>query len=155
MHRLPRIKVEQIMTKKVVTVNEDDSLEELAEKFREHNFHGFPVIDKEGKLTGIVTEKDFLKIFRSEHLQSLFASQIKDIMVSPVVTITPEYSLGEVLDVMFEHALRLLPVFHEEKLVGIITQRDIVTRLLAPEPEEKPQSSIFASLAKKMPFRKK
>jgi CBS domain-containing protein len=56
---------------------------------------------------------------------------------------------------MFEHALRLLPVVKEDKLVSIVTQRDIVTRLLAPEPEEKPQSGIFASLAKKMPFRKK
>lgn len=58
-------------------------------------------------------------------------------MVSPVVTITPEYSLGETLDVMFEHALRLLPVVKEGKLVGIVTKRDIVTSLLAPEPEGK------------------
>jgi CBS domain-containing protein len=50
MHRLPRIKVEQIMTKEVVTVNEDDSLEELAEKFRKHHFNGFPVIDKGGQV---------------------------------------------------------------------------------------------------------
>ncbi|MDI6892585.1 MAG: CBS domain-containing protein [Actinomycetota bacterium] len=84
-----------------------------------------------------------MKIFRSERLQSLFASHVKDVMVSPVVTITPEYSLGETLDVMFEHALRLLPVVKEGKLVGIVTKRDIVTSLLAPEPEGKsrPESS--------------
>ncbi|HIH97340.1 MAG TPA: CBS domain-containing protein [Thermoplasmata archaeon] len=157
MNKLPYAEVKEIMKKNVVTVNENDTLEELANKFRKYNFHGFPVVDNEGELTGIVTKKDLLKIFRMQHLQSVFANQVKDIMVSPVVTVNPDNTISEVIDIMFEHAKRILPVMDDGKLVGMICQRDIVTKILAKEPKKKSPKSVISKITKRIipPVKKK
>ncbi len=150
MNRLPHVEVKEIMKKNVITVNENNSLDELADKFRKYNFHGFPVVDDEGKLSGIVTKKDLLKIYRRQNLQSVFADQVRDIMVSPVVTVSPDNTISDVIDVMFEHAKRILPVMDDGKLVGMVCQRDIVTKILAKEPKKKPRKSMILKLTKKI-----
>ncbi|MDO8886396.1 CBS domain-containing protein [Candidatus Oleimmundimicrobium sp.] len=156
MNRLPHAEVKEIMKKNVITVNENNSLDELADKFRKYNFHGFPVVDDEGKLSGIVTKKDLLKIYRRQNLQSVFADQVRDIMVSPVVTVSPDNTISDVIDVMFEHAKRILPVVDDGKLVGMICQRDIVIKILAKEPKKKSQKSMISKLTKRIiPTRKK
>jgi len=147
---LPYAEVKEIMKKNIVTINENDTLEKLADNFRKYNFHGFPVVNDEGELTGIVTKKDLLKIYRMQNLQSVFANQVKDIMVSPVVTVNPNDTISEVIDTMFEHGKRILPVMDDDKLVGMICQRDIVTKILAKEPKKKSPKSIISKITKKI-----
>ena len=55
--------VEDVMSKNTMVVHEEDGLEVLLELFKKHSFHGFPVVDAEDKLVGIVRDTDVISIF--------------------------------------------------------------------------------------------
>src|SRR3989338_4357245 len=65
------VRVKDIMTKKVITFSPDDSLERATQLFEEHKFDGFPVINEEGNLIGIVTAYDMVSQSYATHLPSL------------------------------------------------------------------------------------
>lgn len=126
---LPNVQVKKIMTRDAVTVDEDDSLEVLIEKFRKYGFHGFSVL-KKGKLVGIVTKTDLIKTFERESLSDVFASHVKDIMTSPPTTITPETYVVDAVDILLKQGVTMLPVTKNEKLVGVLSHTDVIDRIL-------------------------
>lgn len=129
-YRLPDLRVEEIMTKEVITIDKEASLQELVEMFNEHHKHGFPVTH-EGKLVGIVSKIDLLKTFSQGEALSrgawskIFATHVKDILTAHPKTISPEAHTTAALDKMLDNDLRLLPVVKEDKLAGILSYTDI------------------------------
>ena len=65
------VKVKDIMTKKIIALHADDGLEKATKLFEEHNFDGFPVVNEDGKLLGIVTAYDMVSQSYATHLPSL------------------------------------------------------------------------------------
>jgi len=126
---LPKLKVKQVMIKKVVTIDKDASIEELVRHFRKYDYHGFPVLSGE-KLVGIVTKADILKIFGREKLGDVLASNINDIMTTPPSTIGPNVYIEDAVSVMLKQHIRALPVVKNGKLVGLISHSDIVRHIL-------------------------
>ncbi|MFQ6136136.1 MAG: CBS domain-containing protein, partial [Candidatus Hydrothermarchaeales archaeon] len=103
-YTIPSIKIKdlrKIVQHKVITVQKDDTLEELVAKFREHDFHGFPVLDKD-ELVGVVTKTDLLRIMTitERKLGRMFASHVEDIMTPHSITVAPETTLLEAVDIM-------------------------------------------------------
>lgn len=129
-YTLPDLKAKEIMTKEVITIEKEATLEELVEMFKKYHFHGFPVLYK-GKLVGMVTKIDLLKTFSREGVFSrrgwskIFATHVKDIMTPRPKTISPETHTIEALDTMLSHDIRLLPVIKEDRLMGILSYTDI------------------------------
>jgi len=128
-YMLPMLKVEQVMAKKVVTIDRDASIEELVKNFRKYDYHAFPVLSGK-KLMGIVTKTDILKILGREKLGDVLASHINDIMTAPPSTISPDVYIGDAVKVMLKQRIRTLPVVKNDKLVGLISHSDIVRRIL-------------------------
>jgi len=126
---LPKLKVEQVMTKKVTTIDRDAALDELIKKFRKYDYHAFPVLSGE-KLVGIVTKTDILKILGREKLGDVLASHIEDIMTAPPLTIGSDMCVGDAVDIMLKQRIRTLPVVKNDRLVGLISHSDIVRRIL-------------------------
>lgn len=132
-----RTRVEGHMTRKVVTAESELSIREGMQRMISQGFRRLPVVD-DGKLIGIVTSVDMLKYFGSsevfEHMSSgkvgeALSIGVEEIMSSDVITVAPQTDLGEAAEIMAEHDYGGLPVVKGEKLVGIITERDLLELL--------------------------
>jgi CBS domain-containing protein len=143
-----------IMTKKVITVNQDTSIEELSELLLGNNISGVPVVDNDGKVVGIVTEGDiiikdtnlhfprYFKLLDSIiYLESLtefknslkkhFATKVSEIMTTEIVSCTADTNIDDIASMMVENKINRVPVLTEDKkLEGIITRADIVKSMI-------------------------
>lgn len=142
----------EIMTEKVITVDLELDVSELATLFWEKRIGGAPVIDKSGKLLGIVTESDLIDQSKKVHiptimtildsiiflenpakldreLKKMTGTKVKDIYSSEIVTVTRDTPMSELATIMSDRKLHTLPVVDGEKLVGVIGKGDIIRNL--------------------------
>jgi len=115
--------VNDIMSKKVLTVDKSTSLQEAAEKMKKSNIGCVIVMDDINPL-GIVTERDFVTKVAAEG-RPLF-TEISEVMSSPLITINSEETIWEASEMMKEKGIHKLPVKENERIVGIVTATDIV-----------------------------
>ena len=138
-----------IMTKTVITVKPDTSIEELSALLVKHQISGVPVVDDSGALYGIVTENDLIsrnkrlhiptvvgfldaaiylessKKFEKE-LKRLAATKVGDICTRKVVTIAEDTTIVDIATIMADKKAHLLPVVRGGKVTGIVGKRDVV-----------------------------
>ncbi|MDP3182479.1 MAG: CBS domain-containing protein [Desulfobaccales bacterium] len=131
------MKVREIMVKEVATLDINDELSLANDIMRLGRIRHLPVVDG-SRLAGIISERD---LFRSSLAQALGygtkASRdlmknmhIKDIMVSEVITVSPETEVGEAVRIMVDKKIGCLPVVEKDRLVGLITETDILVQYL-------------------------
>lgn len=117
--------VSDIMRGRVVTVDLNETLRKTARLMGKKRI-GCVVVTKNGKVTGILTERDvLLKVVAKGRDASKVRA--RDIMTSPVVTITPDREVEDVAATMASKKIRRLPVVKNQKLVGIVTSADLVS----------------------------
>jgi CBS domain-containing protein len=116
--------VKEIMTKKVVTIHEDDSVYTGCLKYQDQRVGCLLVKDKNDCCVGIVTERDFIERTICAKKDPMI-TKIKEIMSSNLHTIHPLAQYKEALEIMKEFSLKKLPVIRDNYLVGIITSTDI------------------------------
>jgi acetoin utilization protein AcuB len=125
--------VKDRMTSNPITALPETTHKQAAEIFREHGIHHLPIVDRSGKLVGIVIEDDLfaaqpspattLSIYEIHSLLSKL--QLKEIMTHPVYTVEVDCALEEAASLMLKHNIGCLPVMEVDRLVGIITDTDI------------------------------
>jgi predicted transcriptional regulator len=109
-----------IMTRNVYTTSAEASVQEVAQLLSRKNISGVPVLDKDGKMIGIVTEADIIgKVDR----EGLCAA---DIMSPEIIAVDEETRVGEIAMLLTEHRIKRVPVVQHGKLVGIVCRADIV-----------------------------
>ena len=140
--------VKDIMSKKVYTVGIDMDVHKLAEEFISRNISGAPVVDAQGKLLGLVLEEGILFQDKKVHLPTILnlslgfvtlglkqfeeemkkitAGTVKDIMNVHPVTISPTMTIEDVATKMIESQVYYFPVVENDRLIGVLTKRDIV-----------------------------
>jgi CIC family chloride channel protein len=124
---LRSILVQDAMSNSVETIPEGLSLAKLAESIPDSKYHSFPVVDKDGDLTGILSYLDYHDVIHDPNLSHLIVA--KDIATPEVITVYPDESLYTALEKITPKDFSLLPVVSKEnskRLVGIITRRDII-----------------------------
>jgi CBS domain-containing protein len=130
--RISGVKVSHLMTSKVVTALPQTTIFEAEKTMIMHGFRRLPIV-ADGKVVGIVTAMDIIRFFGLgevfKHLQSGTITQVLNtpalqIATKEVATIEPEADVGQAAKIMKEKNLGALPVIQNEKLVGIITERD-------------------------------
>ncbi|MBO1325730.1 CBS domain-containing protein [Acetobacter sp. TBRC 12305] len=119
----------------VITVREDDLVTTLADILVHNNIGGAPVVDAQGKLVGLVSEKTIVRAV-SEHGAGLSTLFVKDIMSTDVPTATPDDSLYDVACRMTTFRARHMPVLEDGKLVGLVSIGDVVKLRAATAEEE-------------------
>ncbi len=135
--RLLGIRVKEIMNHRPRTVRPETSLDGLLERLLGQIEDCFPVVDKDQRLVGVVTESDVLRVLHPpvhqamvapvlRELMKTAAKTVSEIMTKRPVTVKPDMTVAEVLNIMFEHKFRRLPVVEGEKLVGLVSLRDII-----------------------------
>ena len=121
------------MTPNPITVTPDLSIAEAMEWMKRENVRRFPVLNKAGKLIGIVTDDDLLHATPSsatslsmwEVTYLLSKVTVKEVMTKDVITIDDDCPLEEAARIMADKKIGGLPVMHEGQLVGIITESDL------------------------------
>ncbi|MCC5812187.1 MAG: CBS domain-containing protein [Ectothiorhodospiraceae bacterium] len=128
-------KVSDVMVGNPVTVNASATVTEAQSLFQQHGFNGLPVVDAEGRLTGLVTKLDILRAFtlrpdamipRYEEIMQLPVSRI---MISAPVSVTPETPLTRVLQRLVDMGVKSLPVVSDGQLVGVVAREDVLHAL--------------------------
>ncbi len=121
------------MTPHPVTVTPDTFFAEAMRIMGERKCRHLPVVDKKGKLIGIVTQTDLLRaspspatVLSVSEVNYLLAKlRIREVMTSPVITVSDDAPLEEAARVMVENKIGCLPVMSAGKLVGVITETDL------------------------------
>jgi len=118
------LKIEDIMVEDVVSVSEKATVREAAELMSKHEI-GCLVVVRKGKPVGIVTETDMVK---RVILQPVDPGEIKvgEIMSEPLVVSNPQMDVDEASRIMRRRKIKKLPVIENGRLVGLVTNTDIV-----------------------------
>jgi CBS domain-containing membrane protein len=139
--RLGELRLKDIMTREVVTIKPDQSLEEIWKLLRRHRIRGAPVIDEAKKLLGIVSIADFLKVADwrmcntvMARLKLFFSNKssytVEQIMTTPVLVGHENMLLTEAFLIFSEKGINHLPLVDKNgELVGILTRLDLLSAL--------------------------
>ena len=133
--------VNDIMIPDVVTVKKGTPVTEAIEKLVKCNVAGLPVINDNGELIGIISEKDVLSLAISFREKNYSCEEegllVEDFMTKDVVTIEVTESLNAVTSCLLKNKFRGLPVLSNGKLAGIATRRDVISYILDMQREKK------------------
>ena len=152
------IKAKDIMTKDVITVQPETEVVQAAKLLLEHHINGLPVVDKEGRMKGIICQSDlvvqqrkiplpsffimldsFIPLTSSKtikkELQKMSAITVKDAMTPDPITVGPETGLEDIATLMVKHKIHTLPVLDQGRIVGIIGKEDILRTLMSDMKE--------------------
>jgi CBS-domain-containing membrane protein len=143
------MRVQDVMTKDVITVWRDAPVHEAARLMANHGVSGLPVVDAEGAVLGIVTEADLIlrqAAPRARHWwEQLFAdpdalardyrkaagTTVGEVMTTAVVTVSPELRVDTAARILVDRGVRRLPVVRDGRLVGVVSRADLVKALAA------------------------
>ena len=127
------------MSKQVITINENDSMNNAMHLLKKHNIRMLPVM-KQGKLVGIVTDRDLKSASASdatsleihELLYLISKIKVKELMTKNPITVPLDYTIEETAEVLLKHKISGVPVIdHHGNIVGIITQNDIFRTIIS------------------------
>ncbi len=155
------MRVEDLMTRDPYTIDPEAPLGTAVDVMRIKEIRHLPVVDESGELVGIITDRDLRQaVFApaiTEHLslraqrrlrgigQALEDLKVKDAMTWVVVTTHPQARVEHAALLMFERRVGCLPVVESGKLVGILTERDLLKALIQEYPEARvvPESFLW------------
>jgi CBS domain-containing protein len=108
----------------VATVGRTDTVNQLVSTLGDRNI-GAAVVTEDGRLVGIVSERDVVRRLR-ERGADLLSATVAEIMTADVYTCTPEDTVDHLAEVMTERRIRHVPVLQDGALVGIVSIGDVV-----------------------------
>ena len=131
------MKVKDLMSTNITCVDEDATIEQIANHMRKNNVGSLPVCDDAGHVKGIITDRDLVirtvSKMRTDKSHSISLDDFKkitagDIMTKDPVTTSPDHNIHEAALLFASHKIRRLPVTEASKLIGMLSLGDIAVR---------------------------
>jgi len=139
------MKVEEVMTRWVRTTTPETKLSEIAAVMCLNRIATFPVVDEEGAVIGVISEKDVLHhvfpklddimrdgligmdfdAMEDDYKTVLSGISVKDVMTRSVISVSPDMPILKAASIMVRNLFRRIPVLDDSKLVGILSLGDI------------------------------
>lgn len=121
---------EDIMSKDVISLNDQDDILVALDKFKSMNLMSLPVINQQEQLVGTLALYEVMEWFkRVSDLRTQWQHQVKHIMVHQVVTVKPEQPIQDLVPYFVERSFNYIPVVEQQKLVGMISRADMIAVL--------------------------
>ena len=120
------MKVQDIMTRQPVTVSPGESVEVAARMMARNNIGSIPVCDGQGKLCGLVTDRDL--VVRCMAAEGMRRMKVRDVMTGNVITAVPEMDAAMAAHLMGRQQIRRLPVVENGELCGVVSLGDLAAR---------------------------
>ena len=128
--------IKEFMAKQLITFQPDTPIETAMESFLENKISGAPVLDNQGNLVGVLSEKDCMRtLFESSYYNNL-GGFVREYMSTDLKTINIHDTLSNVADEFIKSRFRRFPVMEGNKLVGQIIRRDILRAIVKLSNEE-------------------
>lgn len=131
------LKVRDVMTPNPVTLSPEESLMEALQLMRLRKIRRVPVVSADGTLVGLLTEGDLkraepstLSDTQEQFMTVMEGTQVNRIMIQNLVTATPDTPLIDAARTLFRNKYGALPVLEDEKLVGMLTDHDLIGALI-------------------------
>ena len=119
----------QVMNTDVVTVTKDVKLTKAMRIMLDHRVSGLPVVERNTKkLVGIITEHDTVNFAFSGDAD---ATNVGEAMTNEVFTFSPDVSLERIVNCFATNRVRRVPIVEDQKVVGIVSRRDIMREMLS------------------------
>lgn len=138
--------VEEIMKTEVETLRAEDTIEKAIKTLREKKIRHIPIVDDQNSIIGIVSDRDVKdgtpSIFQKGKAAEELNNPLKLIMKTNVITGHPLDFVEEAAALFYEHQIGCLPIVKENKLVGIITETDLLYTLIQLTGAHQPGSQI-------------
>ena len=142
---LEGVKVTEVMSRPVITITPETRVKAAAQLLVEHGISALPVVDRDGRLVGIVSEADLVPIearpvqsSQSRPLAPTAGSTPRtaaDVMTRDVITVRAEAEVSQAARRMLEAGVKRVPVVRGRRVIGIVSRRDLV-RVIAREDRE-------------------
>ena len=127
---MPTRNAADIMTRSVVTLAPDLDIYGAMQCLLKKKISGAPVVDSDGRLVGMLSEKDCLKVLAGEALDGLPEGKVSDYMTRSVESITPTTSIYDVVHNFLQLHVRRLPVVDQTgRVVGQVSRRDVLAAI--------------------------
>lgn len=115
----------QLNRQVLATCIPEELIVSFATRLSSLNIGAMPVIDPNGALAGIISERDVVRAFAKEGAR-LVERRVRDFMARDVVTCAPELGMSDAEKLMNKHRIRHLPVVEGAKVVGMLSLRDVM-----------------------------
>ena len=126
--------VEEVMKNEVISITPTTSIAQALFLLQKHRIRHLPVVDNENHVIGIVSDRDVRdaspSIFDKESDNIVLQNEIKSIMSFPVVTVHPLDFVEEIARIFYDQGFASVPVVSNNKLVGIVTEKDMLYTLI-------------------------
>lgn len=120
-------KISEFMDRVVPTLGPDMQIMKAVDNLLRHKVTGAPVVDSDGRLLGIITETDLLKLLtQGIHGQPPTEATVADYMSTDVVTVPQTADIYYVAGIFLNNKFRRIPVVEDGKIVGAITRYDLL-----------------------------
>ncbi len=128
------IRVRDVMTRGVATIHSDALARGAADMIRARKIRHLPVVDRDGRLVGIVTDRDLRQMIFDPAIRqrvSSLADRLKsvtvaEVMTTGVLTVRPGMDIRDAASLMHEQKIGALPVVDGDRLVGVLTESDVL-----------------------------
>jgi CBS domain-containing protein len=148
MHALPDLTAAEIMSSPGVVCRREARLEELAELMSKFQISGMPVVDRDSRVVGVISERDIAAtlgsplvrlainhplqhrpFLRKPHPLPVGARRARDIMTSPAIVARPETPMHTLASIMVKKRINRIPIVDRARLVGIVTRKDVLSAI--------------------------
>ncbi len=126
----------------VVTIRDNAGLDAAATALRDGKFGALPAVDAAGKMVGILSERDIIRILGDQGAKGL-KLLVQDIMTKTVRTSPSSSTIDEVMELMVRFNIRHIPIVDDGKIAGLISQTDVIKYQLA---EQNSQVQVMKNL---------
>ena len=118
--------VKDYMSRNVVTLDPETEILQAVHELITHDISGAPVLDRHGRLIGVLTERDCMRVARQGDYHGMPAGQVKDHMSTNPQSVEPGESILELADLFINGRFHRYPVLDNGRLVGVISRRDVM-----------------------------
>lgn len=118
--------VKDHMTRKVLSLDPDLEISAATQMLIAHNISGAPVLDQHGRLVGVLTERDCLKVAMQAGYHDIPYGLVRDYMSADPESVSPEQSILTLAEKFISGRFHRYPVVDNGRLVGIISRRDVM-----------------------------
>lgn len=126
---LQTIRIREYMSRQLVVLSPETEILQALQAFIRKDISGAPVVNADGTLVGILTEKDCMKVALNAAYHSEYGGIVADYMVTDVISVSPDDGVVTLAERFLAERYHRYPVVENGRLVGVISRRDIVRAL--------------------------